>query len=695
MKKTISTSLFSVLVLVAALNVSALRPGDLDPSFGSGGKVYNLPANFMPAEDVAVQADGKLVLVGSTFGPDQTQDFAVVRLNANGTPDNGFGTGGLVGIPFDTNFNEMAVAVVIQADGKIVVAGSVQLGSAGWDFGIVRLNTNGTTDGTYNGGKVKVGVNTSGGDDFVFDMALQADGKVVITGTTRPTPNKDIAVVRMATNGALDFRLTIASGGGLEDEGLAIAVQPDQHIVVAGSIAGDFVVLRLTPTVGLDASFGTGGIALTPIGTQNDRATSVAIQGDGKIVAAGTANSGSFDEFAFARYTTAGQPDPTFDGDGKVSYDVRASNSDILSSVLIQSDGKIIGVGTSGGSYVLVRLDTPGGLDASFGVGGKAVHNVAPTTSGARRAILLPDGKILAVGDGSGPGTFGFTAARFLTVGRQSAPFDFDGDGRTDVGIVRPSVGEWWINRSQTDSVIVAQFGSSTDKFTPADFTGDGKTDIAIWRPTNGVWFVLRSEDFSFYAFPFGTGGDVPVTGDFDADGKADAGVFRPSEGNWYIFQSGPGGVLIQPFGTNGDIPVPADYDGDARTDIAIYRPSTGQWWINRSTSGVVVASFGTPTDKFVYGDYTGDNRADIAFWRPADGVWFVLRSEDFSFYAFPFGTSGDLPAPGDYDGDGKFDATIFRPSQATWYSQRSAGGVDIRQFGVSTDRPIPNLYVP
>ena len=94
-----------------------------------------MPGNFIPAEDVAIQTDGKLVLVGSTLGPDNTQDFAVVRLNADGSPDMGFGTNGLVGIPFDTNFNEMATAVVIQSDGKIVVAGSVQLGSAGWDFG--------------------------------------------------------------------------------------------------------------------------------------------------------------------------------------------------------------------------------------------------------------------------------------------------------------------------------------------------------------------------------------------------------------------------------------------------------------------------------------------------------------------------------------------------------------------------------
>src|SRR5215203_3886698 len=184
---TFKPVLFFVFVALATTNILAAIAGSLDPTFGTGGKVYNFPTNFIPAEDVAVQTDGKLVLVGSTLGPDNTQDFAVVRLLPDGTPDFAFGNNGLVGIPFDTNFNEMATAVVIQTDGKIVVAGSVQLGSSGWDFGVVRLNTTGSVDAGYNGGKVKVNINSSGGDDFAYDMVLQTDGKVIVAGTTRPT----------------------------------------------------------------------------------------------------------------------------------------------------------------------------------------------------------------------------------------------------------------------------------------------------------------------------------------------------------------------------------------------------------------------------------------------------------------------------------------------------------------------------
>jgi hypothetical protein len=273
--------------------------------------------------------------------------------------------------------------------------------------------------------------------------------------------------------------------------------------------------------------------------------------------------------------------------------------------------------------------------------------------------------------------------------------FDFDGDGKTDISIFRPNSGEWWLNRSSSGQTIAFQFGQSTDKLVPGDFTGDGKTDVALWRPSNGFWYVLRSEDNSFFSFPFGTNGDIPVVEDFDADGKADVGVFRPSTNEWFISKSS-GGTSIITFGISGDLPVVADYDGDGKADIAIYRPSVGQWWISRSSNNSVYAfQFGTSADKPVQGDYTGDGKQDAAFFRPSTGEWFILRSEDSSFYSVPFGTSGDLPAPGDYDGDDKFDTAVFRPSNNTWYVNRSTAGVLITGFGISGDKPLPNVFVP
>lgn len=277
-------------------------------------------------------------------------------------------------------------------------------------------------------------------------------------------------------------------------------------------------------------------------------------------------------------------------------------------------------------------------------------------------------------------------------------PFDYDGDGKTDVSIFRPSNGQWWINRSSTGQTVAAQFGAGSDKMTPGDFTGDGKTDIAFWRSSTGQWFVLRSDDASFYAFPFGASGDVPVPADYDGDGKTDPAVFRSSSATWYILRSGDGGVTIQQFGASGDKPVAADYDGDGKADIAIIRGGAGgmEWWYQRSSNGQVAAlQFGESSDKAVPGDYTGDGRADVAFWRPSNGFWYILRSENFSFYAFPFGSSSDIPSPGDYDGDGKFDAAVFRPASSTWYISRSTAGIFIQDFGAAGDIPIPSAFVP
>ncbi len=316
------------------------------------------------------------------------------------------------------------------------------------------------------------------------------------------------------------------------------------------------------------------------------------------------------------------------------------------------------------------------------------------------RFLGLPEGAIVDLFDVSfkisyvgGTGNdVTLTALRFVN---PDSDGDFDGDGKTDIAIFRPSVGEWYFLRSGNGAVNGAQFGSSTDKPIPGDYTGDGKTDLAFFRPSSGEWFILRSEDSSFYAFPFGVSTDIPTTGDFDGDGKADQAVFRPSNGVWYINRS-TGGTTIQQFGTNGDRPVTADYDGDGKSDIAIFRPSVGEWYYLRSTDAQVRgAQFGRSTDKTVQGDYTGDGKADLAFFRPSTGSWFVLRSEDSSFFASPFGVSTDTPTIGDYDGDGKFDQAVFRPSNGVWYVNRSTAGLQIQQFGTGTDLPVPSYYLP
>ena len=387
---------------------------------------------------------------------------------------------------------------------------------------------------------------------------------------------------------------------------------------------------------------------------------------------------------------------------------VAGTNPDVVGT--INSQGYNLIGNSSGATIVGVTTGNQLNVDPllasiAFNGGRTRTHALrpgSPAMDAGHPANFAPNDQrgIVRPKDGDGNGTSLPDIGAFERDPRfDNPPFDFDGDGKTDIGIFRPTAGasEWWINRSGNGQTFALQFGASTDKITPADYTGDGKADIAFFRPASGEWYVLRSEDFSFFALPFGANGDVPVPADYDADGKADFAVFRPSSSTWFLSQSSGAPTQIVQFGIAGDQPVPADYDGDGKADVGVFRPaaSGGEWWINRSTAGSLAMQFGAATDKAVQGDYTGDGKADIAIWRPATGEWYIVRSEDSSFYGFPFGANGDTVAPSDYDGDGKFDPTVFRPSSATWFIARTTAGTQIVQFGATGDQPVANSFVP
>jgi hypothetical protein len=272
------------------------------------------------------------------------------------------------------------------------------------------------------------------------------------------------------------------------------------------------------------------------------------------------------------------------------------------------------------------------------------------------------------------------------------APFDFDGDGRSDISVFRPVNGVWYINRS-TAGFTSFHFGLNGDTPVASDYDGDGKADAAVYRA--GVWYRLRSATNTVDAIGFGLAGDLPVPSDFDGDGKSDVVVFRPSNGIWYSLASSNGAFASTRFGLAGDVPVPGDYDADGKDDINLFRPSNGAWYrLNSSNGSFSATSFGLPGDKAVAGDLDGDGRADITVWRPSNGAWYSMRSTA-GFYAVSFGLAGDIPTTGDYDGDGKTDVSVFRPSNGTWYRLNSSNGsFSAVGFGLSTDIAVPSFYI-
>jgi hypothetical protein len=240
-----------------------------------------------------------------------------------------------------------------------------------------------------------------------------------------------------------------------------------------------------------------------------------------------------------------------------------------------------------------------------------------------------------------------------------------------------------------------------------SDFNGDGRTDAGIFRPSvspNGLWFSTPTGGGSPFQIYFGSNGDIPVVADYDGDGKADAVIWRQSTGLWYGPRTGAAEIVIQLIlGQFGDIPVPCDYDGDGAIDPAFYRPSTGQWFGTRASGSPVVLNTNLgfmAGDIPAPADYNGDGRCDAAIMRPGVGpggtnLWYSVPSGGGTPFQIYFGAAGDVPVPGDYDGDGKADAVIWRPSSGLWYGPRTGAAQIVIQLllGQNGDIPVPGDY--
>ncbi|MBK7932571.1 MAG: VCBS repeat-containing protein [Acidobacteria bacterium] len=738
--------------------------------FGTFGYIITNPFNEAGGDasvrSVTVQSDGKIVVGANRIASSLTTFGLIIRYTPEGALDPTFGSSptapGIAGVRVPNTDVTEVNSVILQPDGKILVAGTYE-GFEIVGLFVARLNSNGSPDTSFGGANNGyAAISSTDGGGPAQDIVLQPDGKILVAATAPNLSNQtaEFAVYRLNADGSHDTSFGVngvarTDVGTGNDVPFAIALQLDGRILIGGATNfgvnsnADVAVLRFTANGALDCGFGIGGKVITPLSGFTEAISDIKLQSDGKIVASGTKcdNFGcSSKKGVLLRYTSNGSLDGSFDEDGVVSLQIQNSVSSDLASLAVQSNGKIVAAGTSVSTAtqsdsLVVRYNNNGTIDSTFSVDGIATNDIGGSHQQSHALTLQADGNIVTagshlsgtrndivvwrhVGDTSlanrtafdfegdgmsdvailrpGPSESGGKVAiggfgASVTAVCVSTFMDFDGDRKTDLGIYRPGPGEWWWLRSSTGGNSALQFGAATDRLAPVDFTGDGKTDVAFWRPETGQWFVLRSEDFSFYAFPFGATGDVPVPADFDGDGKADPAVFRESSSTWFINKS-TGGTDIFGFGSAGDKTAVADYDGDGKADVAIFRPvgvNGAEWWVRRSSDAAVVAlQFGSSTDKAVPGDFTGDGKADIAFWRPSTGFWNVLRSEDLSYFAFPFGTTGDVPVAGDYDGDGKTDAGVFRPSNSTWFIQRSTAGTLIQQFGATGDVPLPSAFV-
>ena len=344
--------------------------GTPDASFGTGGVVTtDFGGDYDIATAVALQPDGRIVVAGyegDDSGADR--DFAVARFNADGSLDPSFGAGGRVTANF-TQGPDDAQDVVLQADGKIVVAGI-----AGGQFGVLRLNPDGTGDASFGQGG---GVRTdAGGLAFVTSVALQADGRIVVGGGSATGPSGTFALARYLPDGRLDPSFGVGGlvktdvAPGLESV-YAMALQPDGRIVVTGPMsARDFAVVRYTTSGAVDRSFGFGGFVFTDF-AGDDIPTAVAVQPDGRIVVAGIAGA-----FVLARYLPDGRLDPSFGAGGKVTTDTTGTDNDGANALALQPDGRIL---AAGARFNVIRYLGDGGAGPTVALAGGSCrgHNDA------------------------------------------------------------------------------------------------------------------------------------------------------------------------------------------------------------------------------------------------------------------------------------------------------------------------------
>ncbi len=648
--------------------------------------------------DLDVQADGKIIV--SSGGVIETINDSgpnrLLRLSTDGSLDN----------TFQANIGGAGwgYKIFVQPDGKILVGGRFNFGNNLQRTGIVRFNADGTADPSFNAllsgpgvtaidvqldGKVIINgsgdarrLNADGSLDVIFsgsslatDVKVLADGKVLISGADY--------LKRYNSNGTQDVSFAPA----INDLVAKIAVQPDGKIIIVGEFTqvnsvNRGRVARLNSDGGLDTGFDTSNGASNSV-------LDVALQDDGKIVIVGR-----FLGVNLAARTRIAR----LNSDGSLDTSLSAGPNSDVGTVRVQPNGKIL----IGGLFTMIsgvgqakigRLQSNGMFDPTF----NPVVDLSTElfTERVHDIELQGDGKILLAGDfDEVNNVYAFGIARLLDTSSASM-FDYDGDGRTDISVFRPSENRWYVFRSSDSVVYQPVFAINGDVPVPADYDGDGKTDVAIFRPSSGDWWYLATSDGSQRSTHWGTSGDVARPSDFDGDGKADFIVFRPSENNWYRLGS-TGAFSVINFGLAGDKPLTGDFDGDGKSDVAIYRPSTGDWWWQSSIDNVQRAThWGIASDTPTPADFDGDGKTDFAVYRATTGTWYIVNSSNGQSTIVPFGISEDKPVAGDYDGDGRADIAVFRPSTGVWYLLRSTSGFAAAQFGISTDQPTPGAFVP
>jgi uncharacterized delta-60 repeat protein len=468
--------------------------GGLDTTFSVDGiqvSDFNVLNNY--ANAISIRPTGEIVVAGYTDNAG-VLDVTVARYDpADGSLDTAFSSDGWVRTTVGTG-SAIAYGVACQDDGKMVAAGYADAAS-GYDFAAVRYNAGGSLDTTFSSdGKATTPVAPN--RDYGKAVAIQADGKSVVAGYTQDFEVYTAALARYDVDGSLDTTfgtggrvvIQLGTGGSILH---AVAIDSSQRIVVAGEAWNgsnwDFVLARFLSTGEADDSFSGDGKILDAIGASHDGAYGIAIQADGRIVAAGYSYNGTNYDFAVVRHLTTGAADSSFSGNGEATNAVLAEN-DVAYAVAIQSDGKIVLAGNAYNGvdtdFALARYLSTGVLDAAGFSGGTVTTSMGFGNDDAYAVAVDSSGNIVAAGKSYGGASTDFAVARYLPSGALDTTFSLDGWLRTDLLGGNIYTDTAFGVKIQTDGKIVA--GGYTAGVESSDFAvvryndADGSLDTSF-----------------------------------------------------------------------------------------------------------------------------------------------------------------------------------------------------------------------
>lgn len=403
---------------------SAAPAGSVDTGFGTGGTVVtNVSTNPDVFRGVTVQSDDKIIAVGYST-PTTSQDFLVVRYNSDGSLDTSFGTGGIVWVDFGLTAADTddAYDVVVQTDGKIIVVGTAMN-----DFAVCRLNSNGTLDTTFDTDGKRTFDFGGANADIATAVALRSDGSIIITGISAISTN-DFGAVCLNANGSTNTTWgtngfqSLDFGGGDNDRSWDVVVLGDNSVILGGeckpgNLGVSFGVCKFTPTGAIDTTFGVGtgsgahygsgnGYAWVDFDGQDDMAYAMGLSGSNVVLAGEADDSGS--KMGVARFSTAGVLDQTFGTLGRQSISFGATyQQQVAEGIIIQpNDGKIVIAGyvddnitLNQDDFAVARLNTDATLDLTFDTDGLVTTSINGLNSDAAHDCALQLNRIVAVGE--------------------------------------------------------------------------------------------------------------------------------------------------------------------------------------------------------------------------------------------------------------------------------------------------------